>query len=77
MDPVHLAEIRELAEHSPDGLTRLDAIVEGTRYWTDVLTRAVTLARQQGASWKEIGDALNVSPQAAHQRFNVRVTAHI
>lgn len=77
LDPAHLAKIRELAEHSPDGLTRLDAIVEGTRYWTEVLTRAVTLAREQGASWKDIGDALGVSPQAAHQRFNVRVTAYM
>ena len=75
MDPDHLAEIRRLAEQSSDGLTRLDAIFEGTKYWTEVLVTAVTLAREQGASWKDIGDALGVSPQAAHQRFKVRVVS--
>lgn len=64
-----VAEIRRVAESDPEGLARLDAIQQGTVYWTQVLMKAVTLAREQGATWKEIGDALGVSAQAAHGRF--------
>lgn len=76
MESKNFDELRELAEHSPDGLTRLEAIPEFTKYWTQVLVTAVALARSQGASWKEVGVALGVSPQAAHQRFKVRVIPH-
>lgn len=64
-----VANIRRVAEGDPDGLARLDAIQQGTIYWTQVLMRAVKLAREQGATWKEVGDALGVSAQAAHRRF--------
>jgi len=31
--------------------------------------KAVTIARREGASWAVIGDALNITKQAAHQRY--------
>jgi hypothetical protein len=35
----------------------------------------VTRAIASGCSWREVGDALGVSPQAAHQRYGVQATA--
>lgn len=61
--------IRQIAEFDADGLARLDAIQQGTVYWTQVLAEAVRLAREQGATWQQIGEALGVSAQAAHERF--------
>lgn len=69
MEPEKVAEIRRVAESGAQGLARLDAIRQGTRYWTQVLMTAVALARSQGATWREIGDALGISSQAAHERF--------
>ncbi|WP_217707801.1 hypothetical protein [Nonomuraea rhodomycinica] len=34
-----------------------------------LLDRAVAAAREGGASWSEIGDAMGISKQAAHERF--------
>ena len=73
MDKEGLRLLRLTAEEGEDGLERLDAVRRGADYWTQVLLRAVTLARQQGASWQQIGKALGVSAQAAHQRFSVRI----
>jgi|SRR5215207_6318849 len=41
-------------------------LVDRTR---DVLERAVVYEREQGASWQDIGAALGVSRQTAHERF--------
>ncbi len=69
MAPEEVAKIRRMAEFDDDGLARLDAIHQGTVYWTQVLMEAVRLARKQRATWQQIGDALGVSAQAAHERF--------
>jgi hypothetical protein len=37
----------------------------------EVLRQLVAMARDQGGTWTEIGEALGVSAQAAHQRFRV------
>jgi hypothetical protein len=35
----------------------------------------VPQAIANGCSWREVGDALGVSPQAAHQRYGLQATA--
>lgn len=39
----------------------------------DRITRAVVTARREGASWAAIGQALGVSPQAAHRKYRQAV----
>ena len=53
----------------PDALNAL-RIIE----WaiTDRIERLVTKAREDGASWTEIGTALGMTRQAAQQRFGTR-----
>jgi hypothetical protein len=46
--------------------------VRGCVDW--ILDEYVTMARSEGATWAEIGDALGVTTQAAHQRYGRRVT---
>ncbi len=45
---------------------RVVQLVDHTR---DVLERAVVFEREQGASWQDIGAALGISRQTAHERF--------
>jgi len=47
-------------------LSDLDAVA---REAADALDRVVVLARAQGATWREIGEALGISHQSAHQRW--------
>lgn len=48
----------------------VSGIAKGTKAMETTLREAVRLARQQGASWDEIGKALGVSRQAAWERFS-------
>jgi predicted ArsR family transcriptional regulator len=52
-----------------DGLTRLRALREIKDQREMLEAQAVTQARQQGATWDQIGLALGVSKQAALQKF--------
>jgi len=65
-----LALVRRLA----DGPLTLEAGLRATaamRHGLEVLqTELVTTARNEGASWAAIGEALGVTTQAAHQRFS-------
>lgn len=51
---------REALSHAREARRAVDALTD----------RAVTLARAEGATWKEIGAALGVSTQAAHKRWS-------
>jgi hypothetical protein len=68
-----LAALAEERAASPAALDRLSAavlVVEDLRSEGDqLLDRFVANARQHDCSWTEIGEALGVSKQAAHQRF--------
>ena len=39
----------------------------------ELQSELVTTARNEGASWASIGEALGVTTQAAHQRFSSRM----
>lgn len=47
-------------------LTNIDNV---RTYADDCIVEVVRAMRVAGASWREIGDALNISKQAAQQRF--------
>lgn len=53
-----------------EALTVIEAAVD-VEAWARCLTRsAVAVARERGVTWREIGDQLGLSRQAAQQRFS-------
>lgn len=60
----------ELQRHQPqpvlEALAAADVLAQVVELWR---SRLVVLARQRGARWTEIGRALGVSKQAAHERY--------
>jgi hypothetical protein len=58
---VHLAADRPLA-----ALTLLSQVESWQR---TLLDQAVAAARENGASWAEVGEAMGISKQSAHERF--------
>lgn len=63
--------LSELATTWPlQALTVLAAI---ERWQKPILERAVTAARETGLSWNEIGTALGITRQSAHERFSATV----
>jgi hypothetical protein len=66
------AQARELLRDLVEGSEGLETLAElaFTRRTLDQLERlAVRDARAGGCSWQEIGDALRITRQAAHERF--------
>jgi hypothetical protein len=63
-------DLGELATNvrSDDPTVGLRAVVALRRLAEQVESRQVRLARLQGWSWEQIGDALGVSRQAAHKK---------
>jgi hypothetical protein len=55
---------------STDPLTVIEGITAGVKGMEPPLRAAVSLARQQGRTWDEIGKALGVSRQSAWERFS-------
>jgi hypothetical protein len=53
-----------------DPLRVISGISEGAKALTKWQRKAVNIARQQGLTWDEIGDAAGVSRQAAWERFS-------
>lgn len=52
-----------------DGLTAVAAAFEQARAAEEALRHAVGEARARGRTWREIGDAMGTSREAAYQRF--------
>ena len=50
-------------------LQALGVLAEVERWQRPVLEKAVAQARSKGSSWADIGAALGVSRQSAHERF--------
>ena len=65
--------MRALVQRSGDGELTIGAALAATARLRDAADRKlfqlVGLARAEGASWAQIGAALGVSTQAAHQRY--------
>ncbi len=59
--------VAELAGAWP--LQALAVLAQVERWQQDLVTAAVTEARAAGRSWAEIGAALGVTKQSAHERF--------
>lgn len=60
-------DLAELAVSWP--LQALGVLVEIERWHKPLTERAVAAAREAGVSWAEIGAALGVTRQSAHERF--------
>jgi hypothetical protein len=67
-----------LAQQSVNGEPTLGdalrAAVDVREAVDDYLRELVRLARTDGATWAEIGEAIGVTTQAAHQRYGPRST---
>ncbi|MFG2072423.1 hypothetical protein [Nonomuraea maritima] len=66
-------QIVNLAGERPLAALALLAQVES--WQRTLLDQAVTAARKNGASWAEVGQAMGVSKQSAHERFKDHVDA--
>ena len=63
--------VAELATTWP--LQALGILAEVERWQKPLIERAVVAARDAGLSWAEIGTALGISKQSAHERFSPAV----
>lgn len=63
-------QITRLIDQRPRAALRTLAYVES--WQRALLDQAVAAARAEGQSWTDIGDALGISKQAAHERFRER-----
>lgn len=64
-------QIVKLASERPLAALTLLSHVES--WQRTLLDQAVAGAREAGASWAEVGDAMGISKQAAHERFRAHV----
>ena len=53
-------------------LAALEAVVETRRHLDAVERAAVEAAREKGATWEDIAEALGVSRQAIYQKYRQR-----
>ena len=71
--------MRELVRRTGDGELTVGAALAATAALRDAADRKlfvlVGFARDAGASWASIGEALGVTTQAAHQRFGPKLSA--
>jgi hypothetical protein len=58
-----------------DPLEQLRAVRDEEQRLGDEKRQLIALARRQGASWAEIGQALGVSKQAAWEQYRGEITA--
>ena len=62
------AESREVSgDEALRDVTQAQAALDGARR---KLQSSVETARSDGATWRQIGDALGITPQTAHKRFD-------
>ncbi len=70
--------MRDLVRRTGDGELTVGAALGATAALRDAADRKlfvlVSFARDAGASWAAIGEALGVTTQAAHQRFGPKVS---
>jgi hypothetical protein len=61
---------QELTKKAVASLVMIGGVTDRLRRDTDLQRQYVDLAREEGASWRMIGNALGVTAQAAWQRFS-------
>ena len=70
--------MRELVQRAGEGALTVGAALAATAARRDAADRKlfelVGFARDPGASWATIGDALGLSTQAAHQRYGPKAS---
>ena len=66
------ALLRRLACHRVFPISALEAVVETRRPLDAVERAAVEAAREKGATWEDIAEALGVSRQAIYQKYRQR-----
>ena len=62
------ALLRRIDSHDAFPITALEAIVEARRCLDEVERSAVSTARERGATWEDIAQALGVTRQAIYQK---------
>jgi hypothetical protein len=75
MDPMNddllvTSALLDVAMNGPDPLVSLAAAGQLLRTLSDEVNLLVFNARAEGATWAEVGEALAMSRQAAHERFS-------
>lgn len=63
------------AAAASSGPHRLEALARAAEQVQRAITMEVGIARSVGVSWQEVGTALNVSRQAAQQRYSLAPSA--
>ncbi|WP_188192158.1 hypothetical protein [Nonomuraea sp. SYSU D8015] len=66
-------QIVKLAAERP--LAALTLLSQVESWQRTLLDQAVAGAREAGASWAEVGEAMGISKQAAHERFRAHVSS--
>jgi hypothetical protein len=63
------ALIRRIDSHEAFPITALEAVVDARRCLDEVERSAVAVARDLGATWEDIAQALGVTRQAIYQKY--------
>jgi hypothetical protein len=63
------ALIRRIDSHDAFPITALEAVVQARRCLDEIERSAVTSARERGATWEDIAQALGVTRQAIYQKY--------
>lgn len=63
------ALIRRIDSHDAFPISALEAVVDARRRLDEVERTAVTTARERGATWEDIAQALGVTRQAIYQKY--------
>lgn len=61
---------RRVENYQPFPLTALEAIAAIRRHLVDFEFAAIAAARQRGATWSDVAEALGISRQGAQVRFS-------
>jgi hypothetical protein len=61
---------RRVENYQPFPLTALEAIAAIRRHLVDFEFAAISAARERGATWGDVADALGISRQGAQVRFS-------
>lgn len=61
--------VRRIENHPAFPLQALESVVQVRRCLDEIEARAVEIAREKGATWKDIAEAVGVTRQAIYQKY--------